>query len=91
MRIRCPFCGERPFTEFSYLGDATVSPPDPQAADAPRAFYEAVYLRTNPAGEHHELWYHASGCRRWLRLTRHTRTHEILAIEFATEDTVGTT
>ena len=32
--IRCPFCGGRPETEFSYGGEAHISrPPDPSAVD----------------------------------------------------------
>lgn len=85
MRIPCPFCGEREASEFSYLGDAAASRPNPDLADAQTAFFEAVYLRDNPAGPHEELWYHAFGCRRWLRVTRDTRTHDILAVQFATE------
>ena len=81
MRIQCPFCGERDVSEFSYLGDAAFRRP---AADAAQGeFYEAVYLRDNPAGPHEELWYHTSGCRSWLRVTRNTRTHEILGVAFA--------
>ena len=34
MRIDCPHCGERDAREFTYLGDATVRRPDPQAPDA---------------------------------------------------------
>jgi heterotetrameric sarcosine oxidase delta subunit len=83
MRILCPFCGERDHGEFAYLGDAAALRPDPAAADAEARFYEAVYLRENPAGPHEELWYHASGCRSWLRVTRDTRTHEVLAVSFA--------
>jgi len=83
MRIPCPFCGERESAEFAYLGDASVRRPDPAAPEAATAFFEAVYLRDNPAGEHAELWYHAFGCRQWLRVTRNTRTHEIFASEFA--------
>jgi methylglutamate dehydrogenase subunit B len=82
MRIPCPFCGERDLAEFAYYGD-TADRPDPAASDAPRQFYEAVYLRDNPAGRHDELWYHANGCRRWLRVTRDTRTHEMLAAVYA--------
>ncbi|WP_454643750.1 sarcosine oxidase subunit delta [Bradyrhizobium liaoningense] len=82
MRIRCPFCGERDLAEFVYHGDP-VPRPDPEATDAPRRFYEAVYLRDNPAGPHEELWYHANGCRSWLRVTRNTRTHDILGTAFA--------
>jgi sarcosine oxidase subunit delta len=47
-------------------------------------FFAAIYVRDNPAGPHHELWYHASGCRSWLRVLRNTRTHEILAVSFPT-------
>jgi len=83
MRIRCPFCGERDLNEFAYLGDAQFKRPDPgRRADAAR-FFEAVYLRDNPAGPHDELWYHTYGCRSWLRVSRDTLTHEILAVQFA--------
>jgi len=78
MRIPCPFCGARDLSEFTYLGDADVVRPDPTAPEAEARFFEAVYLRDNPAGPHDELWYHASGCRSWLRVTRNTVTHEIL-------------
>ena len=83
MRIQCPFCGERDLSEFTYLGAAAFQRPDPGAPEAGTAFYEAVYLRDNPAGPHEELWYHASGCRSWLRVTRNTRNHEILGVELA--------
>jgi len=83
MRIPCPFCGERDVSEFSYLGDANVARPDPAAPDALEATVASVYLRTNPAGEHEELWYHGSGCRMWVRVTRNTLTHEILGARFA--------
>jgi methylglutamate dehydrogenase subunit B len=82
MRIRCPFCGERGSGEFTYLG-ADVSRPNPDTPQAHSEFFEAVYVRENPAGKHEELWYHASGCRSWLIVARDTRTHEIFAVEFA--------
>jgi heterotetrameric sarcosine oxidase delta subunit len=83
MRIPCPFCGERDVSEFTYLGDANAVRPDPAGADAEARFFEAVYVRDNPAGPHDELWYHSSGCRSWLRVRRNTRTHEILAARMA--------
>jgi sarcosine oxidase subunit delta len=86
MRIRCPFCGERDLSEFVYLGDAGVARPDPQADDAPARFFDAVYLRDNPAGPFEELWYHAYGCRGWLRVRRNTLTHEILGVAAASGD-----
>ncbi len=63
MRIDCPHCGERDAREFTYLGDANVARPDPQAPDALEQFTAYVYLRDNPAGPHRELWYHGAGCR----------------------------
>jgi methylglutamate dehydrogenase subunit B len=83
MRIQCPFCGEQDSSEFSYLGAADAQRPDPNAPGTQAQFFEAVYLRDNPAGSHNELWYHGSGCRSWLRVTRDTRTHEIFAVELA--------
>lgn len=77
MRIPCPFCGDRDVSEFAYLGDAGVVRPFPDAADAGERVFETVYLRDNPRGRHAELWYHASGCRGWLRVDRDTATHEV--------------
>jgi sarcosine oxidase subunit delta len=85
MRIQCPFCGDRDVSEFAYLGAADHQRPDAAARDAAQRFYEAVYLRDNPTGPHAELWYHASGCRSWLRVVRNTRTHEMLAAALVRE------
>ena len=88
MRIGCPFCGERDAQEFSYLGDATVlRPQTPVGAALDEAtlalWHDYVYLRENAAGAHREFWYHASGCRRWLVVTRELGTHEITNVEVA--------
>ncbi len=48
-----------------------------------QAFHDYVYLRENPSGLHQELWFHGSGCRSWLIVTRNTRTHEISDVTFA--------
>jgi heterotetrameric sarcosine oxidase delta subunit len=85
MRITCPFCGERDVHEFTYLGDATVKRPDPAAPDVQARFFDYVYLRDNPAGPHEELWYHAQGCRSWLKVIRDTRTHDIGGASFVRE------
>ena len=83
MRVRCPFCGERGSSEFVFLGDASVRRPDPEAPGAAARFFEAVYIRDNPAGRYEELWYHGGGCHAWLTVTRNTRTHEISDVRFA--------
>jgi sarcosine oxidase subunit delta len=83
MLIPCPYCGPRDLSEFSYLGDAGPTRPDPAAPDAGAAFHDYVHLRDNPAGPHREFWHHVSGCRSWLVVTRDTRSHEILGAGFA--------
>jgi len=80
MRIPCPHCGSRDSQEFVYRGDA--APVRPAADASETAFTDYVYLRDNPAGSFREYWYHAQGCRRWLIVTRDTRTHEISGAEF---------
>ena len=75
--IRCPWCGPRDETEFRYGGEAQVArPADPQALDA-AAWAGYVFMRNNPKGWFRERWVHASGCRRWFDIERHTLTHEI--------------
>ena len=81
MRIPCPYCGARDVREFAYHGDATLERPDPGAPDALERFTAYVYLRNNPSGPHRELWYHAAGCHAWLAVTRNTYTHEITAVQ----------
>jgi heterotetrameric sarcosine oxidase delta subunit len=85
MRISCPCCGERDASEFAYLGDAAPRRPDPGEPDAAERFHEYVHLRDNPAGAHRELWYHATGCRSWLVVTRDTLTHAIREVARAAE------
>lgn len=83
LRIPCPHCGTRDEVEFHYGGDATVRRP---AADADAAAYAAyVYERRNPRGWHLEWWFHASGCRQWLQVQRHTVSHEIRAVGTGTD------
>jgi heterotetrameric sarcosine oxidase delta subunit len=84
MIIEHPFLGPRDAAEFVYLGDASLlDRPDWQAPDAAEQFYEYLYLRDNPAGEHRELWYHEHGDRSWLIVTRNTLTHEITQVTLA--------
>jgi heterotetrameric sarcosine oxidase delta subunit len=75
LRIPCPWCGERDEVEFRYRGDATLR--RPAADEAPDAYVAYVYQRRNPLGWHLEWWLHAGGCRRLLKVLRHTASHEI--------------
>lgn len=73
--IDCPNCGKRPLEEFLH-GEIPVVPEsltDPDERDLDRAF-----MRANPEGPNTERWFHAFGCRRWMTLTRDTRTDEVL-------------
>jgi heterotetrameric sarcosine oxidase delta subunit len=82
IRIPCPHCGPRDEAEFTYRGDATAKRPP---ADAPEsAFHDYVYARRNPLGWHVEWWHHQAGCRQFLKVVRHTMTHEIHAVAAAT-------
>ena len=76
--IKCPWCGERAQTEFSYGGDATIKRPRDPESISPEEWLDYVYLRPNPRGLHLEYWQHSAGCRRWLRVRRDTQSHEIL-------------
>lgn len=84
LRIVCPYCGERDQVEFVYGDDATCPFPDVADPDIDR-WTEAVFLRDNPKGEHHEYWQHQHGCRQWLRVVRDTVTHEIKSVAPARE------
>jgi methylglutamate dehydrogenase subunit B len=81
LRIQCPWCGLRDEAEFRYRGDASL----PRLGlDASLAAYCAqTYERTNPSGWHLEWWLHIGGCRKLLKLVRHTVTHEIHAVAHA--------
>ena len=86
MIINHPLLGPRDAAEFVYLGDASlINRPDWRMENAAERFYDYLYLRDNPAGEHRELWYHEQGDRSWLVVTRNTLTHEITNVELARE------
>jgi sarcosine oxidase subunit delta len=68
-------------SEFRYRGDATRSRPGADAAL--EAFSAYVYERANPRDWHTEWWLHVAGCRRLLKVVRHTHTHEIRSVEAA--------
>jgi heterotetrameric sarcosine oxidase delta subunit len=75
LRISCPWCGVRDESEFRYRGDAQRIRPAAGAGLA--AFSAYVYERDNLKGWHLEWWLHVGGCRKLLKIQRHTVTHEI--------------
>lgn len=72
LRIPCPHCGLRAYTEFTFGGERR----DTDAADREEDF-RRVFLPRNAAGVQTERWFHARGCRRWLTLRRDTVTNRI--------------
>ncbi len=79
LEIYCPYCEEhREEEEFHPVGEAHIQrPEDPESlSDAEWAHY--LFYRKNPRGLHHEMWVHATGCRKSFNMTRHTVTYQIL-------------
>jgi heterotetrameric sarcosine oxidase delta subunit len=73
LKIPCPNCGLRPYTEYTFGGE--LRPLD--AAGDREADFRRVYLRENAPGLQRERWFHAYGCRRWLTLRRDTVNNRI--------------
>lgn len=73
LKISCPHCGPRPYTEFSFGGELR-----PVDAEDPEQDFTRVFLPQNAAGPQEERWFHTMGCRRWLTITRDTTTNEVL-------------
>jgi sarcosine oxidase subunit delta len=74
LRIKCPFCGERDYTEFRYGGDASRERPAHGSTDR-KVWCDYIFLFENPRGQHEEYWQHVLGCRQWLVLERSTATN----------------
>jgi len=76
--LPCAWCGPRDASEFHHVGEA-VARPDPGTA-TPQQWRGYLYLRANPCGWTTETWYHQMGCRRFMKVERHTQTNEIRAV-----------
>ena len=80
--IKCPYCGEREQTEFSYHGEAHIARPENPQSLTDEQWADYVFLRKNPKGAHYERWYHAFGCRRFFNMARNTVSGEIYGVYF---------
>jgi sarcosine oxidase subunit delta len=74
LRITCPWCGERDYSEFRYGSDASKARPAHGTGDL-KTWHDHVFLFDNPKGLHREYWQHVLGCRQWLVLERDTATN----------------
>lgn len=84
LRIECPLCGERDYTEFRYGGDASKGRPVHGTGDT-NTWHDYVFLFDNPKGSHQEFWQHLLGCRQWLVLERNTATNVVKTSRLARE------
>ena len=78
--IRCPNCGERDLSEFTYGGEAHISRPTNSEAMSDAEWADFLFMKTNPKGVLAERWNHQAGCRRWFNMLRNTATDDILAV-----------
>lgn len=85
--LHCPMCGERPYTEYRYGGDADKRRPVLGAADI-GAWHDYLFLFDNPKGPHREFWQHVLGCRQWLLVVRDTSTNVVSEVKVA-RDALG--
>ena len=77
--IHCPYCGERPESEFAYGGQAHIArAADPSTLDDDQ-WAAFLYMRANTKGVHAERWRHARGCNRFFNALRDTTTDRFLA------------
>lgn len=78
LQIPCPYCEEAlEEEEFSYSGEAHIDRPLAPESLTDAEWGDYLFFRKNPRGLHHEMWYHAAGCRRYFYVTRDTRSYEI--------------
>ena len=76
--IRCPYCGERPESEFRHGGDAHIARPTNMADITDEEFQEFFFLRDNPKGLIFERWRHIHGCGRFFNAARDTVSDKFL-------------
>ena len=81
--LTCPLCGERPYTEYRYGGDADK--PRPVHGAAQQAWHNYLFVFDNPKGAHREYWQHVHGCRQWLLVVRDTATNTVAEVSLARE------
>lgn len=79
--ITCPHCKDaREEEEFAYSGEAFIARPVAPDALDDKAWGDYLFNRKNPKGWHWEMWSHASGCRKFLVVKRHTVSHAIAGV-----------
>lgn len=79
--IKCPWCGDRDESEFSYGGEAgIVQPTEPDELNDEQ-WADYLFMRKNTKGLYKEQWMHSAGCRRWFVLERDTVSYKFTQTE----------
>ena len=81
LRIYCPYCeSTRDEEEFHCVGEAHIKRPEQPDELTDQEWGEYLHFRTNPRGEHREIWQHTVGCRQHFNVVRDTETYEIKSV-----------
>lgn len=76
--LTCPHCREkREEEEFTHAGQAFIARPEAPESVSDETWGDYLFMRNNTKGWHWEMWTHATGCRKFLVVKRHTVTHKI--------------
>ena len=76
--IKCPYCGQRPETEFKCGGEAHIARPENPSALNDEAWADFLYTRSSIKGVLAERWMHSHGCQRWFNALRNTHSDAFL-------------
>ena len=77
--IKCPWCGWRDESEFSYGGEAHIERPKDPEAVSDEQWADYLFFGSNTRGEFRERWVHSAGCRCWFNAVRDTVSYEFKA------------
>ena len=84
--IKCPWCGARAETEFSYGGEADIKRPEEPDKLSDKEWPDYLLMPKNPRCTHRELWNHSQVGRRWVGAERNTVTYQIADIFTLSEE-----
>jgi len=77
LRLSCPLCGMRDYTEFHYGGDARKPRPVHGSGNL-ETWCDYIFVFDNVKGVHREFWQHVLGCRQWLVVQRDTASNGVV-------------
>jgi len=76
----CPFCGDRPETEFHFVGELGKVRPDTRQEVSAEAWADYLFTQRNEKGAVREVWMHLT-CAELFVMERDSVTMEILGMQ----------